>query len=337
MKLRHKEFCIQLETIRGRGMLILTLTQLAVVKVATSLYEAPEFLDVQKKYNSHLYDLPVRKWEHLVKEKLPPSSCSTAVLNKIIAVLRPISYEAWNWVMDHRTILSWEDRKKFDIPFSWKLDGTIDRIKTADRIIQSQDFMTEIRLTMACQYWHWYEIEDIWISLSANEQCIFLEEYMKESMTERHNCMIYRFLEFRNINYVPYSQLWSFKFEWNNVTMFNRVFDRLPPAKQVALEDDAVRKTAHIPLGRHCLSRMNAQRRMRALQQFPYRVLRIYLFWPLQALFTDAASTVHDVLSSHSFLCLIHILICQKILTAWKDWEYVDLLTRFWHEEPGSF
>ncbi|GFQ80323.1 uncharacterized protein TNCT_33511 [Trichonephila clavata] len=316
-------------------MLVLTLAQLAAVQVATYLYDAPEFSDLQSKYKSHLYDLPDQKWEHLVKRKLPPPICSTETLNKIIAVMRPISYEFWNWVMDHLIILRNESRKKYDIPISWRSDGTINRIKTADRIIESEDFSIETRFTMACQYWYWLEIAKFLLRLSPDERA-FLLRYVVESTIGGHKHMMHRFFEFiEDLDYLPFRQDWSFKFEWTNVTMFNRDFDRLPPAKQIASEDDAVKKTSHLPLGRHCLLRMNARRRMSALQHFPYRVLRIYLFWPLQVLFADAASTVLGALSNHSFLCLIHIMICQKILLGWRDAEYVDLLTRFWRESPN--
>ncbi|GFX89968.1 uncharacterized protein TNCV_886661 [Trichonephila clavipes] len=47
-----------------------------------------------------------------------------------------------------------------------------------------------------------------------------------------------------------------------------------------------------------------------------------------------AASTVQSALSNRSFLCLIHILICQKILPGRRDREYVDLLTKFWQKSP---
>ncbi|GFQ77334.1 uncharacterized protein TNCT_364411 [Trichonephila clavata] len=143
--------------------------------------------------------------------------------------------------------------------------------------------------------------------------------------------MIYQFnfIKDRNLRYS--CQLWALESKWTCVTRFNRVFDHLPFEKRLELETESV-KFAHMPLVRHCLSRMDEQRRLQMLQQYPYQVLRIYLFWPCQALFTDAAAIVKDSLPNRSFLKLIHTVICQKILPGWRDCDYVDLLRRFWRE-----
>ncbi|GFS49216.1 uncharacterized protein TNIN_490341 [Trichonephila inaurata madagascariensis] len=81
---------------------------------------------------------------------------------------------------------------------------------------------------------------------------------------------------------------------------------------------------------------MAPEEQIRMLQLYPYHVLRIYLFWPSQTSFCDAAATVKDTLSNRSFLYLIHIMICQKILLGWRDSDYADLLRRFWSGKPGT-
>ncbi|GFQ97947.1 uncharacterized protein TNCT_710341 [Trichonephila clavata] len=132
----------------------------------------------------------------MVAKKLPPLSCPTALRQEITAAMRPISFEVWHWILDHLKYIKWEG-KRSKIPLSWKSDGTINRINTADNIIQSPDLEIETRFTLAY-----------------------------------------------------------------------------------------------------------------------------------------AASTVITSLPNNSFLQLIHIIICQKILPGWRDFDYVNLLRRFWRESP---
>ncbi|GFQ97942.1 uncharacterized protein TNCT_710321 [Trichonephila clavata] len=310
-------------------MLILTLRQMAVNELATFLFNSREFEYLQEKYKSPIYLLPEEKWEHLIKEKLPPSSCPTALRQEITAAIRPISFEVGNWILDHLKTEKGQS-KIIKIPLLWKSDGTINRVKTADMIIQSQNFSVELRFRMACKYWCWHEIIKFLEGLSPNENLIIYRKYAKYSLvTCKHIQYCLKFIA--NIRHS--CQRFALEFPWTCVTMFNRVFDHLPLVNKIELEIKAV-KFGKIPLARHCLSRMDAQRRMRTLQLYPYHVLRIYLFWPLQALFIDAAATVKEVLSNHSFLQLIHIIICQKILPGWRDFDYRDLLRRFWQGIP---
>ncbi|GFQ77331.1 uncharacterized protein TNCT_364401 [Trichonephila clavata] len=134
---------------------------MALVKIATYFIRAPEILDLEEKYQSKLYLLPDHKWEHVIYQKLSPSSCPTALLNDIAAAIRAMSVENWYWVLDHLGIFS-SRRILFCMPLSWNTDGTINRIKTADTLIQSQGIDLVDRFALACNYWCWHEIEEFW-------------------------------------------------------------------------------------------------------------------------------------------------------------------------------
>ncbi|GFY48153.1 uncharacterized protein TNIN_135651 [Trichonephila inaurata madagascariensis] len=307
-------------------MRILTLKQIAIIKLATSLFTAREFWYIQKKLKFYVFLLPNPKLKDMVNKKLHPLSYPTTLQQEITTALRSITFEVWHWIVDNLMIVKWES-EIIKIPLSWKSDGTINRISTADMIIRSPDLAIETRFIHACQYWCWNKINEFWETLSANEQLFLYRKYVNK----KHTIQYFKFFRARSSR--RSCRLWSLKFKWTYGTMFNGVFDHLPSLKKQALENKAVR-SPHIPLARHCLLRMNAQRRMYMLQEYPYHVLRVCLFWPLQALFTDAASTVRDSLPNRSFLKLIHIIICQKILLGWRDYDYVDLLKTFWRESP---
>ncbi|GFY73675.1 uncharacterized protein TNIN_429161 [Trichonephila inaurata madagascariensis] len=315
-------------------MNVLTLRQMAAIKIATYFFNVPEILDIKQKHQSYLYILPDEEWEHVIKQKLPPPNCPTALLNYVTVAVRALSVEVYHWVMDHLKITSSECRTLPVLPLAWKSDGTINRIRTAENIIKSEVFDIETRFAFACNYWCWHDIQEFSKKISADEYKVLTLKYMDQSSTSTDVQMVVRFFEFIIDTTLRHScQLWSLESKWTSITMFNRVFDHLPIEKKLALESASV-QTSHIPLGRHFLTRMDVQRRLQILQQYPYQVLRILLYWPLQSSFKDYASTVKETLSDRSFLQLIHIIICQKILPGWRDFDYVDLLRTFWWESP---
>ncbi|PRD28740.1 UNVERIFIED_CONTAM: hypothetical protein NCL1_31508 [Trichonephila clavipes] len=315
-------------------MIVLTLRQMAAVKIATNFFNAPEILDIEEIYQSNLYILPDHKWEHVIKQKLPPPSCPKEILNYVTVAVQALSVEVWHWVMDHLKIFSSESRTLSFLPLAWKSDGTINRIRTADIIIQSEVFDIETRFAFVCNYWCWHEIWEFSKRISADEYKLLTLKYMNTSLNSTNVEMVVQFFEFIIDTTIRHScQLWSLESKWTYITMFNRVFDHLPIEKRLTLESKSV-QTSNIPLGRHCLTRMNVQRRLQMLQLYPYQVLRILLHWPLQSSFKDAATTVRETLPNRSFLYLIHIIICQKILPGWRDFDYEDLLRTFWRESP---
>ncbi|GFY73673.1 uncharacterized protein TNIN_429141 [Trichonephila inaurata madagascariensis] len=316
-------------------MNVLTLQQMATVKIATYFFRAHEISDIEEKYQTHLYVLPDKKWEHVIKQKLPPPCCSTALLNEITAAVRALSFEVWHWRVDHFQIFKKreERRRLFNLPLSWKSDGTIDRIRTAGILIQSQFIDLETRFTLACNYWSWHKILEFSKTIPDDEYQVLVLKYHTFS-TATDVQMVSRWFNFIMKRNVSHScQLWSLEFKWTSVTMFNHVFNHLPIEKRLALETSSVR-SSHISLGRYCLMRMNVQRRLQMLQQYPYQVLRILLHWPLQSFFKDYAAVVRETLPNRSFLQLIHIIICQKILPGFREFNYVDLLRTFWRDSP---
>ncbi|GFX55814.1 uncharacterized protein TNCV_609801 [Trichonephila clavipes] len=305
---------------------------MAAVKIATYFFRAHEIADLEEEYECNVYILPDQMWEHVIKQKLSPPSCPTALLNEITAAVRALNVEVWYWVMDHLEISGSESKTLSVLPLAWKSDGTINRIRTADILIQSQVLDLETRFAFACNYWCWHDIWEFSKTIPVEEFQIILMKYRNRYLTETDVPMISLWFKFIIDTTLRHScQLWCLASKWNQITLFNRVFNHLPIEKRIALGTLAV-QTSHIPLVRYFLERMDKQRQFQMLEQYPYQVLRVLLYWPLQSFFTVAAATVRETLSNRSFLHLIHIIICQKILPGWRDFNYVDLLRTFWRE-----
>lgn len=315
-------------------MFIPTLRNITIANFALYLYYNSQTYKLESKYKTYLYLLPEEKWEPLIKQKLPPTEYTAILRDEITAAIRPISFELGQWYKAHRHIFREEFPQRFTV--ICKSDGTVEQLKTADLLIQSQYLKLETRFVLACQYWNWDAILEFWNTLPAFEQDNIRQKYAEEvtnAIKPIQNVAIWlQMLGCRNHTQSCSCRSWSLSLFRGNVTIWNRTFEQIPPFYKQIILKRLFLYCVSIPIGRRCLSRMNANERAYVLQLHPYQVLRIYLFWPLQPLFIDDAPKVMDKLSNTSLLHLIHILICQKILPGWRDSNYVDLLRKFWRE-----
>ncbi|GFY03525.1 uncharacterized protein TNCV_3211621 [Trichonephila clavipes] len=303
---------------------------------AIYMHNDPEIRNLELKHKYPLYLLSEQNWEHLIKRKLPSSDYPIDVQNQIAAVMRPINFEIVQWTNAHKDIFQDCFPKKIHI--CWKSEGTIDHLRTADLLIKSQELSLETRFVLACQYWTWEAILEFWKTLSASHQFDIFYDYTDVGKNpEQHLENVARWIKVFQCKIsldTPVSKVWSRMLVRSNVSIWSRAFDQLPFFYKQILLMRVFFIRVNIPLARICLSRMTPEEQIRMLQLYPYHVLRIYLFWPSQTSFSDAAATVKDTLSNRSFLYLIHIMICQKILLGWRDSDYADLLRRFWRESP---
>ncbi|GFR23381.1 uncharacterized protein TNCT_178791 [Trichonephila clavata] len=114
----------------------------------------------------------------------------------------------------------------------------------------------------------------------------------------------------------------------------SRLLDHLSPEERLYLLEDVFKKTRWIHVQRFCLSRMSADHWEVLLKRYPLKFLRTCLFWPWQRFFLDSINKVWDRLPKENFTCLLHIIICQKVLERLEDFDYVNLLREFWYRSP---
>ncbi|GFY74491.1 uncharacterized protein TNIN_465271, partial [Trichonephila inaurata madagascariensis] len=301
-----------------------TLEEICLVNVATRIYNCFEL----KKNVLHCEE---KTKELRIREGL---QIPLALKDRIVALMKPIELEVHNWMSDHDGILKTSGEESF-CEFHWNPDATVDRIRTADALIGSQRLDNPTRFVLSCQYWHGRKIIPVYRKLDAETKEYFLErdfdgkdehqsnveKWIREQKGTKPNCNV--FCRCRT-------------FRWTDVSLHSRFLDCLPDFNREYVLCTKFKETHKMHIGRFCLSRMSAQNREYMLAAFPLKVLSIYLFWPCQTFFMEAARKVWRDLSENEFLCLLHIMICQKIIALWTDFNYMKLLRQFWHESPDN-
>ncbi|GFX44401.1 uncharacterized protein TNCV_1394221 [Trichonephila clavipes] len=257
----------------------------------------------------------------------------------IIALIKPIKSEVLDWMEDHRGIFTTAQEMSIELYFN--ADGTVDRIKTADLFIHSERFDVQTRFVLACQYWSSSDVLDFFKNLheSAREQILHKYSTADENLNKHEKNVVHWIEYYRDGGCIVKSQSsnWCYQYyNWTDASLQSRLLDDLLQEERQYLLDKTFEEANWIHVQRFCFSRMSADHREDLLKRFPLKVLRTYLYWPNQRFFLDFANKVWDRLPGNHFTCLLHIIICQKIVELWKDFDYVNLLREFWYRSPDN-
>ncbi|GFQ89181.1 uncharacterized protein TNCT_689891 [Trichonephila clavata] len=265
-----------------------------------------------------------------IRRKLSAFYIPSSLKDEIIALIKPIALEVNNWREDHIGIFT--ATQKFPHKFYFHANGTLDRIKTADLLIQSKLLPEEKRFLLACQYWSSREVLTFFENMRKTPRNRILRKYSKENrnLNEYEENVAKWIDHFRAGSAMRYDP-WD---DFTDVSLQSRRLEDLSKENCKSLLGGVFEDTEKMHVGRFCLSRMSADHQEDVLKHFPLNVLRIYLFRPYHQFFMNAANRVWDRLSGKDFDCLLHIIICQKILGLWEDFNYVDLLRQFWCSSP---
>ncbi|GFR25154.1 uncharacterized protein TNCT_289521 [Trichonephila clavata] len=254
--------------------------------------------------------------EQVIREKLPIPVTNQ---NEVVALMKPVEFEIFNWFTDHRGIFTVE--QEWALQFCWDLDGTINRTKTADSIIHSDCLDEKTRLVLACQYLPCRNAISFFNDLHLSTRMLFLEEYLMENGN--------RNIHEKNVEKLIRKRI-SRPFLWTSVSLQSGLLDNKPTEYRESLLEYVFEDTHEVHIARFCLSRLSADQREALFILHPLKILRIYLLRPYQKLFLDMANRVCHHLSGNQFHYLLHIIICQKIVARWNDFDYVNLLRQFW-------
>lgn len=306
-----------------------TLKELCIVKLASELYNDPELKNLLRNEEDETR-------EHLIRKKLP---ISFQLQEEVVARMKPIEFEARNWIIDHIELFTVDQIWSIDL--IWNSDGTVDRVETVDSLLRSTCLDDQTRFILACHYWYITESLQLFKQLSESAKKRILKKYSKKRMFQNYfEENVKQWIEnyqTKSLTKCPSYRCWFETFNWTDVSMQSRLLYYISGEQREDLLHSAFLKTVKVPFGRFCLSRMSEDFRKLMLIRFPLKVLRIYLFLPYLKLFLNVVKDVWNYLSVEHFICLLHIIICQKIVALWKDYDYVSLLQQFWYRSPGHF
>ncbi|GFU44896.1 uncharacterized protein TNCV_4234301 [Trichonephila clavipes] len=249
---------------------------------------------------------------------------------EIIALIKPMELEVKNWKADHKGIFT--TMQELSLQFRFHADGTVDRIKTADSFICSKGLDDETRFVLACQYWSYDDVFTFFAEMPNTLRNNILCKYSTENENlNEHEKNVLKCIFHLLVGLTPRFEPWD---TFTYASLQSRRLNDLSEEGRNSLLRKVFEDSYKIHIGSFCLSRMSADHREQLLARFPVKVLRIYLHRPNQHFFMDAANKVLGQLSGKHFTCLLNIIIHQKILDLWADFDYVDLLRQFWCRSP---
>ncbi|GFY62188.1 uncharacterized protein TNIN_198191 [Trichonephila inaurata madagascariensis] len=275
-------------------------------------------------------------WEKFIKEKTSAFCIPLTLQEDIIALIKPLQSEVHNFRDDHNGIFT--EEQECSLKFCFNANGTMNRVKTADLLIHSKWLDEQTRFVLACQYWSSWNVVTFFNKLHISARKQILHKYATaKSKFYDHESNVARWTRNYIAGHVSESPSWGLPYgyyHWNYVSLQSCLLDDLTEEKREALLYRYFEYAYWTHICRFCLSKMNADHREDLLKHFPLKVLRTYLYWPSQRFFLDAINKVWNCLPGEHFTCLLHIIICQKILDLWKDFDYVNLLRQLWHRSP---
>ncbi|GFS76903.1 uncharacterized protein NPIL_103821 [Nephila pilipes] len=137
-----------------------SLKDIVAAKIAITLYNDCEILHLFKE--TKLYLSPEEDRKVMIKKKWPDDIYPLPLQQKIMSFMKPISYEVEMWKEQHETFTGNHVDQRITSEFHWKTDGTIDRLKTASSLIQSDVLQVRHRFRLACNYWTEESVLSIW-------------------------------------------------------------------------------------------------------------------------------------------------------------------------------
>ncbi|GFU20733.1 uncharacterized protein NPIL_393181 [Nephila pilipes] len=316
---------------------VLSLEHIALVKVAVTIYNHPDFRDILRNCNRHLCEglCCLDKREQFIKKKIPYYTLPVVLLPNLLSVIQSLHCEFQAWEDFHSSNFGYDFSQLNNI--CWNFLGAIDYEETAKRLVHSEDFILSQRFSVACCYWLTNDVLRLWNGASTSQ---------KETVIE-----IIQFRHHRRYSSSPLfvSQAEKQWIKWleegaarekhfSYVGLLTYLPDVTPPSIEIwqqltpiavkRLQRRLLRNHWNTSIGRDYFSRMDANLRMEVFKDEPTCALALFLYWPLQTEFLEMFSQLHSFINADNFLRLL------RLINSGKYYDYTNLRRKFWLQCP---
>ncbi|GFW29552.1 uncharacterized protein TNCV_1549631 [Trichonephila clavipes] len=272
--------------------------------------------------------LPCIKWEELIARKISNLALSNCMKRKLTQLIRSLSLEIDKWNNDHSDILI-RTSINFQRYFCWKSEGIIDRIRTAKSLLDSGPLSIRERFNLACHYWFIRDITSLWRYLSAADRYninICSKNTIQQAWLEA----------LRGTSNIRWSRLARLSMPGH--LNLRSCFHLLSRTEKVRWLKTFIRfRIIEYADVYFCLSKVRPVDRQYVFGMFSSQVLEYFLEFPLQDDFLRVSSCMWPFMSPANYIHILNIIIYQRIIIGWEDFNYVQLLKEFWDQSPLNF
>ncbi|GFU76126.1 hypothetical protein TNCV_4120471 [Trichonephila clavipes] len=227
-----------------------------------------------------------------LKERISALCIPFTLQEDIIASIKPIKSEIFNWLFDHKGIFP--KKQEESLKFCFNADGELDRVKTANLLIHLEVLDVQARFVLACQYWSSWDI----LAFLKNLQDFEREQILHKYSTANENLNLceknaVQWVQDYKEGIIIESKRWCYQYyNWNYVSLQSHLLDDLTKEERYIVLDNIMEKSSILRINYFCLSRMNANHREDVLKRYPLTVVSFYLDVRKQRIFMDAVNKV---------------------------------------------
>ncbi|KAF8782473.1 hypothetical protein HNY73_012755 [Argiope bruennichi] len=219
--------------------------------------------------------------------------------------------------------------------FFWRSEGTIDRIKTAQEIVRSENIDIRARFQMACMYCLSESVQTLWETFESNREKLQAASLYKEDIVYSESNFWIRWLrEGAQYHWTEAATKYLKYIGFRNFFQprLNALFRELMPAERRKFFMSLV--YSDMDDLRMCLYVVTKEEREEIMKLYAVDVLLAYSEWPLTGIFLDQAEKTWEFLSVSCFLDVLgHLLDLQSS----ADFDHGNLAGEFWERSPDHF
>ncbi|GFT70578.1 HTH_Tnp_Tc3_2 domain-containing protein [Trichonephila clavipes] len=302
-----------------------SLENLALIKVAISIYHSSEFSELKEKFRNPNGSLDILQLKKLFHETISNSVIPFRIREKLLCIITPIMYNIDRWNVEQK---QFGIRKQLDICLTSA--GTIDKIKAYKKFVRSDDENVVERFALACYCWMTDDVLKIWNKASVDEKI-----HIERKLLHRKDSSYWMLGKWRRRTEELFERLETTQclkkwFDWlrdggDPCTQHNFIDESLftfsltipEPNLLRALPPEELRQTIkykyYCDNGRDYFSCLDYDLKLRFFRQEPTTILYDYLKWPLQFKFLEMASQAWEYMTGSDFYELLWVISKQKM------------------------
>ncbi|GFU94608.1 hypothetical protein TNCV_2984021 [Trichonephila clavipes] len=194
---------------------MLTLKEIILVKLAAG------FVDDSNR--REIFDFE-EIWSEVIRKEMSAFCIPFTLQDDIIALIKHMLREIYKWIMDHAGFFIEDIEESFK--FYFNADGTVDRVKTADFVINSEELDEETRFVLACQYWSSWDVLALFKNLQESEREQILQKYSRanEDLNFYGNNVVQWVEDYNEGRIIESRSLCYQSYDWNYASLQSRLF-----------------------------------------------------------------------------------------------------------------